>query len=127
MSSPPSIPDDVKKCVRAVLLSSDNGVLLSDFCKDYYKLVGNQLPYKQLGFSSCESMVWAMPECVTVVATETDSQLKLYGRGDGVSFMTSAAKKAQKPKKRHGILSGSGDSQSRNAQKIELLAYSALL
>jgi hypothetical protein len=95
----------VKKYVRAVLLSSDKGVLLKDFCKDYCKLVGKQLPYKELGFLSCEAMVWAMPECVTVVATETD-QLKLYGRGDGMSFMTRAAKKAQKPKERHEVLSG---------------------
>ncbi|XP_062520070.1 uncharacterized protein LOC134195074 isoform X2 [Corticium candelabrum] len=102
------VPDDIVRFVRAVLLSSDRGVLLRDFCADYVKLVGTQLPYKQLGFSTCEEMLMSIPEAVTIVKTEQNGQLqlKLYGRGDGVSFMTSAAKKAQQPRVNEEIVSG---------------------
>lgn len=100
------VPDDVKRFVRAVLLSSDKGVLLRDFRKDYLKLVGKQLPYSQLGFASCEEMLKAMPDAVTVVRTDPYGELKLYGRGDGVSYMTSAAKKAQRPKGEEEIIAG---------------------
>ena len=65
-SSPESsrIPEDIKKRVRAVLLSKIGGVPLQAFPSDYKKLEGKPLHYKELGFKTLRECLEAMPDAV---------------------------------------------------------------
>lgn len=56
------VPDNVKRNVRAVLLSKVGGVLVSDLVKDYKSLLKEPLKFKDLGFSSIKEFVDAMPD-----------------------------------------------------------------
>lgn len=56
------VPDNVKRNVRAVLLSKVGGVLVSDLVKDYKSLLKEPLRFKDLGFSSIKEFVDAMPD-----------------------------------------------------------------
>lgn len=58
------IPECEKRNVRAVLLSQIGGVLVSDFSKDYRKLLQSTLDIKQYGFRSMTDFVEAMPDVV---------------------------------------------------------------
>ena len=51
------IPPSVIKTTRAVLLSGLKGVPLVRFCRDYKALVGEEFPWKKLGFKSLVEML----------------------------------------------------------------------
>lgn len=57
-----TVPDNVKRNVRAVLLSKVGGVLVSDLVKDYKSLLKEPLKFKDLGFGTIKEFVEAMPE-----------------------------------------------------------------
>ena len=59
-----TVPDHIKKNVRAVLLSKVGGILVSDFCKDYKSLLREQLNLKQLGFNNLNELIKALPDVV---------------------------------------------------------------
>ena len=63
-SSSEAMRDDVKRNVRAVLLSKIGGVPLESFNKDYKSLLGDHLPYRKLGYSNLEQALQAMPDAV---------------------------------------------------------------
>lgn len=62
-----TVPDHIKKNVRAVLLSKVGGILVSDFCKDYKSLLREQLNYKQLNFDNINDFIKAMPDVVRYI------------------------------------------------------------
>ena len=62
-----NIPDRVKKNVRAVLLSKQGGVLVSNFTKDYKALLQEPLHFKDLGFTTIKEFIDAIPDVVRYV------------------------------------------------------------
>ncbi|XP_013389916.1 uncharacterized protein LOC106158465 [Lingula anatina] len=90
---PLPIPSDVKKEVRAVLLSKVKGVPLCHFTTDYKTFVGHALNWKALEFNRLTDFLQAMPDVVSLI--EEDGRTVVYGKSDG-SFMTHTAVKALK-------------------------------
>lgn len=58
------IPEEIKKSVRAVLLSKIGGVPLESFSSDFKKLAGYPLRFNKLGFSTLRQFLEAMPDHV---------------------------------------------------------------
>eukprot|EP00058_Branchiostoma_floridae_P004055 XP_002589543.1 hypothetical protein BRAFLDRAFT_232620 [Branchiostoma floridae] len=56
------VPDEVKKFIRAVLLSEQGGVPVRRLCMDYRNLIGHVLDWRGLGFTRLEDFVKAMPD-----------------------------------------------------------------
>ncbi|XP_005091642.2 uncharacterized protein LOC101850625 [Aplysia californica] len=88
------IPEEVKKNVRAVLLSRTGGVPLNQFLYDYQKLLCEPLMFKPLGFSSLHKFMEAIPDVARIV-NPNDSGAKLFGVGEPDSYMPLSARKAQ--------------------------------
>ncbi|XP_030832419.1 uncharacterized protein LOC100892920 isoform X2 [Strongylocentrotus purpuratus] len=89
------IPEEIKKSVRAVLLSKIGGVPLESFSSDFKKLAGYPLRFNKLGFPTLRQFLEAMPDHVRFNYSDEASKWMLYGIGDPNSYMSSAAKKAQ--------------------------------
>eukprot|EP00058_Branchiostoma_floridae_P005328 XP_002590816.1 hypothetical protein BRAFLDRAFT_125731 [Branchiostoma floridae] len=90
-----SVPDEVKKFIRAVLLSEQGGVPVRRLCTDYRNLIGHVLDWRGLGFTRLEDFVKAMPDVCRLEAFGPEKELRVYGIGDPDSFMSSFAIKAQ--------------------------------
>lgn len=56
--------DEVKKIVRALLISTKNGLTVNELCSEYSSVTGTALPYKELGFFSAVELVKDMPDVV---------------------------------------------------------------
>ena len=56
------VPEVVKKQMRSVLMSSENGVKLSNFVRDYSDLVHEPLPFKKYGFPNLVSMMLSVQD-----------------------------------------------------------------
>nr|AGI95999.1 tudor domain-containing 7 protein [Branchiostoma floridae] len=89
------VPDEVKKFIRAVLLSEQGGVPVRRLCTDYRNLIGHVLDWRGLGFTRLEDFVKAMPDVCRLEALGPEKELRVYGIGDPDSFMSSFAIKAQ--------------------------------
>ncbi|KAK3098354.1 hypothetical protein FSP39_018711 [Pinctada imbricata] len=90
-----SVPDNIKKNVRAVLLSKQGGVLVSDFTKDYKSLLKEQLRFKDLGFSTLKELIDAIPEVVRLEFDDGMMAYKMFGIGDPNTYMSLSAKRAE--------------------------------
>jgi len=89
------IPLTVIKNTRSVLLSSMKGVPLRRFCRDYKSLVGEEFPWRKLGFGSANSLLQAMTEVVRFEFSQKDGDYRLYGIADGMVYTPSWFVKAQ--------------------------------
>lgn len=89
------IPPSVVKATRAVLLSGLKGVPLVRFCRDYKALVGEEFPWRKLGFQTLVEMLNAMPDVVRFEFSAKDGGYRLYPIADRHAFMPSWFKKAQ--------------------------------
>lgn len=89
------VPERVAKVTRAVLLSSVKGVPLKRFCKDYKALVGEEFPWRGLGYQSAVHLLQTMPTVVRFQFSQKDNDYQLFGVGDKHSFMPSWVKKAE--------------------------------
>ena len=58
--------DQVKKTIRAVLISAKNGLTPQQLLKDYDSIVGEPLPFKNLGFKSFTEAIHRMPDVIRV-------------------------------------------------------------
>ncbi|XP_066930838.1 tudor domain-containing protein 5-like [Clytia hemisphaerica] len=56
--------DEVKKIVRALLISTKNGLSVSELCSEYSLVASKPLPYKELGYYSAVELVKDMPDVV---------------------------------------------------------------
>ena len=56
------VPEEIKRNVRAVLLSKVGGVPMGMFIKDYKSLVLAQLDYRGLGFQTLQAFFKSIPE-----------------------------------------------------------------
>ena len=56
------VPDDVKKNLRAVLLSASQGVPLTELIRDYKKFVGKHLDVRGLGFTDLSRLLENVPD-----------------------------------------------------------------
>uniref|UniRef100_A0A0L8HW18 Tudor domain-containing protein 5 n=1 Tax=Octopus bimaculoides TaxID=37653 RepID=A0A0L8HW18_OCTBM len=59
--------EDIKKKIRALLISSQSGVPLFNFLKDYYDIIGEPLKFRDLGYFDLEDFLLDMPDVVDVV------------------------------------------------------------
>ncbi|GAB1597772.1 uncharacterized protein LOC115217252 isoform X3 [Argonauta hians] len=59
--------EDIKKKIRALLISSQSGVPLFNFLKDYYDIIGEPLKFRDLGYFDLEDFLMDMPDVVSVV------------------------------------------------------------
>ena len=89
------IPPDVARNTRSVLLSSMKGVLLKRFCRDYKSLVGEEFPWRKLGFRSSTSLLQAMTDVARFEFSKKDGDYKVYGIADGMVYTPSWFVKAQ--------------------------------
>ncbi len=67
--------DQVKKTIRAILISARNGLSPHQLLKDYETIVGHPLPLKELGFCTLSDAIQAMPDVIRV-----DIGASYYGR-----------------------------------------------
>ena len=89
------IPPDVARNTRAVLLSSMKGVLLKRFCRDYKSLVGEEFPWRKLGFRSATSLLQAMTDVARFEFSKKDGDYRVYGIADEMVYTPSWFLKAQ--------------------------------
>nr|XP_022331627.1 uncharacterized protein LOC111129501 isoform X2 [Crassostrea virginica] len=120
-----TVPDNVKRNVRAVLLSKVGGVLVSDLVKDYKSLLKEPLKFKDLGFSTIKEFVEAMPEVCRLEYDEGIMAHKLYGVGDKSTYMSLSQKRAEKSKQ-NGVSNGKKNAKGGSAREVnpELLPNS---
>ena len=57
---------DVKKTVRALLVSARNGLTPAQLEKDYESMIGTTLPYKKLGYNSLMEFIEDSPDVVSI-------------------------------------------------------------
>ena len=87
--------DQVKKSVRAVLLSNKKGVLLRDFCRDYRSLLGTEFPWKPFGYESPLDLLKDLTDSAVVKYDEASSDYRIFGLVVGHSYVSSAVFKSQ--------------------------------
>ena len=71
-----------KKYLRSTLLSHKGGVDLMSLRRDYREMVGEDVPFNELGFSSLEKLLQSLPDVcnvrgglVTAVVNEATSHI----------------------------------------------------
>lgn len=72
----------VKRTVRALLLSSKQGCTPKQLLSDYEQIVGESLPYKDLGYHSLMEFVHSIPDVVRVSRMRDTNRTILYGVAD---------------------------------------------
>ncbi|XP_041367786.1 uncharacterized protein LOC121382278 [Gigantopelta aegis] len=117
-----TIPDIVKKNVRAVLLSKIGGVVAAQFLKDYKHLVQEKLNYVEYGFPDIETFIKAIPDYARFEYSQKEMAFKIFGVGDPNTYMSMAAKKAQGTgmytESRNKCYKGNGMPETDDAKKL---------
>ncbi len=57
----------IKKDIRSLLISSPVGLNIQSLLDDYRSMLGRQLPFQELGYSSALEMIKRMPDVVIPV------------------------------------------------------------
>lgn len=73
---------DVKKRIRALLISSKSGCSLKQLYQDYKTVIGEELPYGELGYRSLMALIRDIPDVVRVRLNGIDQVATLYGVAD---------------------------------------------
>ncbi|XP_056136395.1 tudor domain-containing protein 7A [Lampris incognitus] len=92
--------ESVKKKLRAVLLSSKDGVPLSRLRSDYLSMCGESIPLKQMGFTTLEDFLWSVPSVVRMEYRQGKLQCFAGLSKETVHLAELVAK--QKNPKKHG-------------------------
>ena len=58
--------ETIKKTIRALLLSSKNGLTPVQLTKDYEAMIGNPIPVQELGYPSLFELLKCMPDAVAM-------------------------------------------------------------
>ena len=69
--------DEVKKRLRALLISSKGGCTPRQLYQDYREVIGEEIPYEELGYHSLTSFINAIPDVMTTGRTR-DGRTVLY-------------------------------------------------
>ena len=102
MASDCSVKDitTLRREIRALLISSKHGCTPKQLEEDYLKLMGERVPYHYLGYSSLMSLIYSMPDVVSVCRSR--NQIVLYGRADASTKKIKDMVSKQKGKRDHG-------------------------
>ena len=100
------IPDDLKKEIRAVLLSKVGGTSEKDFTKDYKNLCRKRFEYSKYGFKNAGQLLLAIPDIVKSEFDKKSDVYKFYGHVDKENYIPLIARKAQ--------FKGKGDKNNNN-------------
>lgn len=65
---PPNL-DEIKKTIRALLISAKNGLSPQQLLRDYLNIVGTTIPLQDLGFSTLTEAISKMPDVARVEKT----------------------------------------------------------
>lgn len=61
--------DQIKKTIRALLISAKNGLSPQQLLRDYAKVIGTPFPLEELGYKTLTEAIHAMPDVVRVMKT----------------------------------------------------------
>ena len=92
------VPELVKTYLRAVLLSATKGkgIPEKELERDYKKMAGETLKWKELGFAHLFDFLEAVPDVARMEWSDKDNQNRVFGVGDpNAFFMSLHAQKAQ--------------------------------
>ena len=56
--------DELKKIIRALLISTKNGLTVTELCSEYTAITSKAIPYKELGFFSIVELLKDIPDVV---------------------------------------------------------------
>ena len=56
--------DELKKIIRALLISTKNGLTVNELCSEYSAITSTSLPYKEFGFFSAVELLKDIPDVV---------------------------------------------------------------
>ena len=85
--------EDVKIFVRSILVSKQHGVKQSLIEKDYQDLVGEKLPWKELGFKTLFDLLTSIPDVAKLEWREDDGDNRVFAVLDGESYASLHAKR----------------------------------
>eukprot|EP00795_Rhopilema_esculentum_P006078 gene6078-11461_t len=85
--------EDVKIFVRSILVSKQHGVKQSLIEKDYHDLVGEKLPWKELGFKTLFDLLTSIPDVAKLEWREDDGDNRVFAVLDGESYASLHAKR----------------------------------
>ncbi|XP_077983069.1 tudor domain-containing protein 5-like [Glandiceps talaboti] len=108
MSDLAKLREEVKKNVRALLISAPTGLTPNQLQNDYQGLLGHQLPYRDLGYNSSLDLLRALPDCVQF--TYDRGHMILKGVADDTTKHIASLVARQRVSKRRGRGRGSGRS-----------------
>lgn len=66
---------DVKKRIRALLISSKSGCTLKTLYQDHLSVIGEELPYKRLGYRTLVAFVKTIPDVVSLKVRDGETLL----------------------------------------------------
>ena len=115
MSFNASVKDEVKKQIRALLLSSPVGLTLDELKRDYETFIGSPLPYRKLGYNTAEDFIRDVPE--TISLSHKNGMLVLRTPSDSTTEHIErlvARQNIPKPKKYAVLRKRHSSSNSRN-------------
>ncbi|XP_051579424.1 tudor domain-containing protein 7B-like isoform X2 [Myxocyprinus asiaticus] len=89
----------VKKMLRAVLQPSKSGMSLSQLQVDYKNLMGELIPYKQLGYATLDAFLHSMPSVVRLDKGQSGEVVCHATAGDETAHITKLAARQRTAKK----------------------------
>ncbi len=86
------VPDDVKQFLRSILISK-KGVKQSKIEHDYRELVGENLPWKKIGFKNLFEFLMSVPDVAKLEWREKDEENRVFAVLDKSCFNSVHAKR----------------------------------
>nr|XP_006811461.1 PREDICTED: uncharacterized protein LOC102806254 [Saccoglossus kowalevskii] len=80
MSELAKLKEEVKKNLRALLISAPTGLTLQQIQNDYHTMLGQPIPYRELGYNTVTDFIKSVPDCLQTHYER--GLLLLYGVAD---------------------------------------------
>ncbi len=74
--------NQIKKTIRALLISAKNGLTPQQLQKDYESIIGKPLPVRELGYRTLSDLVIGMPDVIWIDRAHYGGRLTLRGVPD---------------------------------------------
>lgn len=97
---------DVKKRIRALLISSKSGSSLKQLYMDYKSVIGEPVPYCELGYPSFMALIRDIPDVVSIKLSGPDHVATLFGVPDAKTLHLARMVARQRPSRSAGNVSG---------------------